>query len=261
MPLIETATQYILGLLTENEELKKFPKEFIDASVTWVKSWFLVPEDPKTNAKLEDPNKSTEIKRDIIEDKLANLQGNAQFIRELTERLAAFDQHKSRLKNVVSDADIDVQGDVHIGDKGSASGDHYDEKNVIKGSNIKAGGDFRLGDDVVSGNQNVQIVHNYFGGGKGTEKALPQHPNKKSALKALLAKEKTADLIEELLDLTEGSDENNTVLLLSARLTRINSQEHKGVITNSEAGIERNKINAALSSLIDQLSSSASPDG
>ncbi len=89
---------------------------------------------------MEDPNKSMEVKRNIIEDKLADLQGNTQFIQELTERLAAFDQHKSRLKNVVSDADIDVQGDVHIGDKGSASGDHYDEKDVIKGGNIKAGG-------------------------------------------------------------------------------------------------------------------------
>ena len=84
MPLIETATQYILDLLTGNEELKKFPKEFIDASVTWVKSWFLVPDDPKTNAKLEDPYKSMEVKRDIIEDKLADLQDNAQFIQELT---------------------------------------------------------------------------------------------------------------------------------------------------------------------------------
>jgi hypothetical protein len=254
MPLIETATQYILDLLTGNEELKKFPKEFIDASVTWVKSWFLVPDDPKTNAKLEDPNKSMEVKRDIIEDKLADLQDNAQFIQELTERLAAFDKQISRLKNAVSDADIEVQGDVHIGDKGNATGEHYDEKNVIKGSNIKAGGDFRLGDDVVTGNQNVQIMHNYFGGAKGTEKALPQHQNKKSELKALLTKEKTADVIEELLDQTEGSDENNTVLLLSARLNRVNSQEHRGVITNSEAGIERNKINASLSSLIDQLS-------
>ena len=203
---------------------------------------------------MEDPNKSMEVKRDIIEDKLADLQDNAQFIQELTERLAAFNHQKSRLKNVVSDVDIEVQGHVHIGDKGNATGDHYDEMNVIKSSNIKAGGDFRLGDDVVTGNQNVQIVHNYFGGAKGTEKALPQHQNKKSELKALLAKEKTDDVIEELLDLTEGSDENNTVLLLSARLNRVNSQEHRGVITNSEAGIERNKINAALSSLIDQLS-------
>jgi Effector-associated domain 11 len=74
-------------------------------------------------------------------------------------------------------------------------------------------------------------------------------------LKTLLAKEKTDDVLERLLDITEANDKDahNTVLLLSARLNRINSQEHKGVISNGEAGIERNKINAALTSLIDEL--------
>ena len=147
MALLATATKYILDLLTDNEELKKFPKEFIDASVTWVKSWFLIPEDPKTNAKLEDPNKPVEVKKDIIQDKLEALTDNAQFQKELKELLAAFEQF-TRLKNVVQDADIDVKGSVHIGDKGSASGEHYDEKNVIKGGSINAGGDFRVGDDV-----------------------------------------------------------------------------------------------------------------
>lgn len=148
MALLETATQYILDLLIENEELKKFPKEFTDEAVKWVKSWFLKPEDPRTNAKLEDPGKSIEVKKDIIQDKLEDLKDNPQFIKELTERLAAFEQQKSRIKNMVSDSDIEVQGSVYIGDKGRTSGDHYDEKNVIKGSNIKAGGDFRLGDDI-----------------------------------------------------------------------------------------------------------------
>lgn len=147
--MLESATKYILDLLTENEELKKFPKEFVNESVKWVKSWFLKPEDPKATAKLEDPNKSMEVKKDIIQDKLDDLKDNAQFQKELTERLAAFEQQRTRLKNVVSNADIDVKGSVHIGDKSSSSGDNYDEKNVVKGGTIKAGGDFRLGDDVV----------------------------------------------------------------------------------------------------------------
>ena len=253
--MLETATKYMLDLLTENEELKKFPKEFVNESVKWVKSWFLKPEDPKTTAKLEDPNKSMEVKKDIIQDKLEDLKGNSQFQKELTERIAAFEQQRARLKNVVSDTDIDVKGSVHIGDKGSSSGDNYDEKNVIKGSTIKAGGDFRLGDDVIAGNHHVNIVHNYFGGGKGHEKTPSQYSDIKSELKTLLRKEKTDEVIERLLDLTESHDKdlNNTVLLLSARLNRINSQENKGIISNGEAGIERNKINAALASLIDEI--------
>jgi hypothetical protein len=255
MALIETTTKYILDLLTKNEELNKFPQEFVTEAVKWVKSWFLKPEDPKTTAKLEDPNKSIEVKKDIIQDKLEELKDNAQFQKELTERLTAFEQQRARLKNVVSDTDIDVKGSVHIGDKGSNSGDNYDEKNIIKGSTIKAGGDFRLGDDVILGNQNVQIVHNYFSGGKNPEKTPPQYRDLKTELKTLLRKEKTDEVIERLLDHTENSekDSHNTVLLLSARLNRINNQENKGIISNQEAGIERNKINAALTSLIDEL--------
>ena len=48
--MLETATKYVLDLITENEELKKFPKEFVNESVKWVKSWFLKPEDPKISA-------------------------------------------------------------------------------------------------------------------------------------------------------------------------------------------------------------------
>ena len=99
---------------------------------------------------MEDPNKPMEVKKDIIQDKLEDLKDNAQFQKELTEQLASFEQF-TRHKNVIHDADIDVKGNVHIGDKGSASGEHYDEKNFIKGGSINAGGDFRLGDDVNGG--------------------------------------------------------------------------------------------------------------
>jgi hypothetical protein len=255
MALVEKALDYIFGIITENEAFKKFPKDFVTASAQWIRSWFLV-DDPKTEAKLADPQRSAESKKTIIEGKLEDLQENPVFVQELEERLATFQEHKSRLKNVVTDASIDAQGNVHIGDKGNSSGDHYDEKNVIKGGTIKAGGDFRLGDDVVTGNEHVQIFHNYYGGGsKG--KGTPASPDAgiKSELKALLAKEKTEEVIERLLDLSESSDKdlNNNVLLQSARYTRINNQEMKGVISNAEAGIERNKINDALARLIDAL--------
>lgn len=255
MPLLDTALDYIFSIITENEEVKKFPKDFVTASAKWVRSWFLI-DDPKTAAKLAEPQRSPESKKTLIEAKLEDLLENADFVKELEERLAAFEQHKSRLKNVVTDANIDAKGNVHIGDKGHSSGDNYDQKNVIQGGTIKAGGDFRLGDDVVSGNENVQIVHNYFGGGKG-KGSLPSSSDAelKAELKNLLRKEKTEEVIERLLDLSEGEDEelNNKVMLLSARFTRINNQEHKNVISNDEAGIERNKINEALVRLIDEL--------
>ena len=67
---------------------------------------------------MEDPNKDIEVKKDIIQVKLDDLKDNPQFTKELTERLDAFEQQRDRLKNVASDADIDVKGSVHIGEKG-----------------------------------------------------------------------------------------------------------------------------------------------
>ena len=39
MALIETATAYILALLTEDETIKAFPKEFIAESAKWVNGY------------------------------------------------------------------------------------------------------------------------------------------------------------------------------------------------------------------------------
>ena len=254
MALLEKALDYIVGIVTENEEVKKFPKDFVTASMQWIRSWFLI-DDPKTEAKLTDPNRSLDSKKTIIETKLEHLNENPQFVKELTEKLNGFEQQHARLKNVVTGGDIDVKGNVHFGDKGSSSGDNYDEKNVIKGGTIKAGGDFRLGDDVVSGNQNVHIVHNYFGSGKGTEKAPPQYNDLKSDLKALLIKGKTDDVIERLLDLTDNTDKDahDTILILSGQLSRLNAQETKGTVGRSDAETARNRLNDSLVRVINDL--------
>jgi hypothetical protein len=247
--MLETATKYILDLLTENEELKKFPKEFVNESVKWVKSWFLKPEDPKTNAKLEDPNKPIEVKKDIIQDKLEGLKDNPQFIKELTERLAAFEQQKTITKfNVIEGGSFKVQKDVHIGTVGASNHKQADEENVIKNAQFDVGGDFRLGNT-------THIVHNYFSGAKISEKAPPQYNDVKANLKALLVKGKTAQVFEQLLDLTEKHDEDahNTVLLLSAQLNRLNAKETNGLLSYSEATTERNRLTHSLIRVIDDL--------
>ena len=38
MPLLESAAAYILGIITQNEEFKKFPKEFATEGLKWVKT-------------------------------------------------------------------------------------------------------------------------------------------------------------------------------------------------------------------------------
>jgi hypothetical protein len=145
MALIETATAYILGIITENEEVKKFPKDFVSASMKWIGSWFL-KDDPKAAAKLNDVSKSDDYKKAVIESKLENLEGNEVFQKELAEKLQAYSKHKITRKNMVEDADIEVDGGVWIGDKESGSDNVFDEKNIVKGGSVKAGKDFRLGD-------------------------------------------------------------------------------------------------------------------
>lgn len=164
------------------------------------------------------------------------------------------------MKNVIIDSNINVQGNAHVGDKivgqANQNNENYDTKNAVIGSTITAGGDFRMGDDVISGNQQVNIVHNYFGSDKGTSK-VPDTPSGdlKTELKALLAKEKVETVLERLLSLTEGidKDQKQTVTLLSARFHRTNAQGDQGIISRSDADTERNKINASLSRLIDEL--------
>jgi len=253
--LVAIATQYVLDLLTENEELKKLPQAFVSEAVGWVKSWFLKPDDPKTNAKLEDPDKSIEVKKDIIQDVLAELADNAAFQQALEVRIAALAAQRARIKNVVSNTDIDVEGDIHVGDKGSSPDDTYDEKNILKDSTVKAGGNFRLGDDVIAGNGQVHIVHNHFAHPKDAATTTSPTASPKSALKARLANGKTAEVIAQLLVCTETNDKDahNTVSLLSARLNRLKEQENRGIVGHDEAGIERNKINVALADSIDAL--------
>jgi hypothetical protein len=77
---------------------------------------------------------------------LEDLAGNEVFQKELAEKLQAYQQHKITRKNVVKNADIEVDGSIWIGDRESDSKSVFDEKNIVKGGSVKAGKDFRLGD-------------------------------------------------------------------------------------------------------------------
>ena len=145
MDLQEIALNYIVSIVTENEEVKKFPKDFVTASMQWIRSWFLI-DDPIIERIIENPTKSVDVKKELLEEKLQILKDNPLFIKELEAQLAVYQVQRERLKNVVDNSDIDVEGNVHIGDKDAFSGNDFDQKNIVKNSKIKAGGDFRLGD-------------------------------------------------------------------------------------------------------------------
>ena len=144
--LLALGLTYILGIITQNKEVKKFPKDFVTSSMKFVRSWFLI-DDPVITSIVENPALPEDVKKPVIEAKLNALKDNPEFMKALATQLAEYQVQRERLKNVVDGSEIEVVGNVHIGDKGKSSGDDFDQKNVIKSSKIKVGGDFRLGDD------------------------------------------------------------------------------------------------------------------
>jgi hypothetical protein len=147
MLLLDTALDYLLSVVTENEEVKKFPKDFVTASMQWIRSWFLI-DDPVSTSIVDNAAMPEVAKKAVLEAKLNTLKDNPEFMKELEAKVQAFSVQRERIKNVVSDANIDVAGKIHIGDSGTSASDNYDQKNVIKGGTFKSGGDFHLGDDV-----------------------------------------------------------------------------------------------------------------
>ena len=94
---MEKATGFILNLLLENEEVKKFPQDFITASMQWVRSWFLT-DDPETE-KVVNSNQPPAVKQAVIEAKLEYLLKNPQFEQELKARLGEYEWHSAKTFN------------------------------------------------------------------------------------------------------------------------------------------------------------------
>ena len=139
--LLTKAAGYVLTILAKNEEVQKFPKEFIDESVKWVKSWFLKPEEPTTTAILEDKTKPEAVKKVLVETQLQTLSSNPEFMTQLQSMLEQYAMHRSSL-NLMEDVEIKVKKDFHQGSTGGEGGD-----NIIKRAKIEVEGDFRQGND------------------------------------------------------------------------------------------------------------------
>lgn len=145
MKLLEKAADYVLEILAENEEVKKFPKDFVTASMQWIRSWFLI-DDPVTTSIIQNKDLPNEVKKPVIEAKITTLQNNSNFLKELEERIALFSIEKQKIQNIIKDSEIDVQGNFRQGDSGTIMNPEVDEKNKIKKSKISVKGDFKQGD-------------------------------------------------------------------------------------------------------------------
>lgn len=146
--LIPAALKYVADLVLDNEEVKKFPADFVTASMKWIRSWFL-EDDPVTKSVVESDSPVV-AKEAVLKAKLEQLLKNPQFAQELNQQMAAYTTERSRIKNVADNAELEAQGNLRIGDKGTGDATVYDQKNIIKGGSAKAGQDFQLGDDYTS---------------------------------------------------------------------------------------------------------------
>lgn len=90
--MLDTAVKFILDLVLQNEEVKKFPGDFLTASMKWVRSWFLTEDDPATAAVINSPQTSPEEKQEAVRKKTETLLENPEFRRELEGYLKKYDE-------------------------------------------------------------------------------------------------------------------------------------------------------------------------
>ncbi len=252
--MLEVALKHIMSFVLENDEVKKFPKDFVTASMQWIRSWFLI-DDPVAEAVINSPGNEA-LKETVVKQKLPQLIENEQFVKELQTQIEASAVHRERMKNIVDNSSVDVQGNIHIGDRGTASGENYDLKNVVRGSTIKAGGDFRLGDDVVQAGGNVHIGDIHYHGGTQKEPSAKVHTSDFIRdMRNLIAANRVDEAIPQIIDYTETNAPHlqNDVLLLSGSWGTLKRKERLTVLSNSEANVERNKIVSALLEIIRKL--------
>ena len=144
MELISLGLGLIVNTIVKNKEVNVVIDDFISDSVKWIRSWFGKEDNAGIMAKLEDNPKSQEVKEEL-NTAMAKMAHNKQFIKELERWTNESTKLNPSMKNVLEDVDIDVKGNIYIGDK-SGNEQSYDLKNLIKKGKIKGGGDFNLGD-------------------------------------------------------------------------------------------------------------------
>lgn len=244
MALLEKAIDYVIDMVTENEEVKQFPKDFVTASAQWIRTWFLV-DDAVTSSVLQNPELPEAVKKPVVEAKLNTLKDKPEFVEELKAQLARYEEQKANIQNLNENSGVQAGRD-----------NIENNQNSAIGSSISAGRDVRFGDENnnISGN-NIQINNNYFGN-------KPNEPENSKTPTALaqevtnfLRRGQTTEAIGCLLEGTEKSNRYiyEDALLLSARNARLAMQERRGVVSSSDANTERNRINAAIGNLLDEL--------
>jgi len=144
MELITLGIGLIVNTCVKNKEVNAAIDDFVSDSVRWVRGWFGKNNKNALMQKLEDSPESPEVKKELS-NAMTEMSKNEQFMKELQRWIAESKKPNPTMKNVLEDINIEVEGNIKIGDK-TVTNEKHDMKNVVKKGTIKGGGDFVLGD-------------------------------------------------------------------------------------------------------------------
>lgn len=145
MELISLGLGLLVNTCLKNEAVHGAVDEFVSSSVGWIRGWFGKKDKAPLISQLQANPESEEVKNEM-KGTLEELMSNEQFKLEFARWIKESKKPNPSMKNVLDGADLDIAGSVNIGDKGDKYNDNFDQKNVVKNSKIKSGGDFSLGD-------------------------------------------------------------------------------------------------------------------
>ena len=146
MDLFTLSAGFIINTFVKNKEVKNVTDEFVTNSVKWIRNWFKVGGNQNLIAKLDKAPEDPGIKEELVKV-MQKMKDDDQFNSQLAKWAREYQKPNPTFKNVLEDAEVEVEGDVRIGDKSGSGSQKVDNKNIVKRSKIKAGGDFILGDD------------------------------------------------------------------------------------------------------------------
>lgn len=144
MELITLSIGYIVNTLAKNVEVQTSVDDFVSASAKWIRSWFSGSDDENVIDELQENPESVEAK-ETLKDNLQQMTRDEDFKEKLSKWVREYEKPNPSLKNVLDSVELEIQGNINVGDK-DGGGQQFDQKNVIRKSKIKGGGDFNLGD-------------------------------------------------------------------------------------------------------------------
>ncbi|MBT8204123.1 MAG: hypothetical protein KJO20_01985 [Eudoraea sp.] len=144
MELVTIGLGLLVNTCVKNKAVNTAIDDFVTDSVNWMRGWFKKKDEGQLINKIVEDPKAPEVKKEL-EDAMNEMVKDEQFKKELQLWIRESKKPSPSMKNVLEDIDIEVEGNIKIGDK-TASTEKHDMKNVIKKGKIKGGGDFILGD-------------------------------------------------------------------------------------------------------------------